>query len=222
MEYKIAPSLMCMDLLNIEQQIKILNKYSYAYHVDIIDGVYFKNFSFTFPFVKAIRGITNKIIDSHLMLDDPIYYIDEALGCGSDYITLHSEKVVNDIYRVSEKIHGKGKKLGIVLAPSVSVDSILEYIEVVDKITILTMDPGYSGGVFVPKTVDKIAKLDKLRKENNFKYMIDFDGAPYKETFPLYKKAGVDIYTLGSRGLFNLDSDLDIACQKAIENIKNA
>ena len=66
MEYKISPSLMCMDLLNIESQIKILNKYVYSYHIDIIDGVYFKNFSFTPPFMKAIRTITDKKLDAHV------------------------------------------------------------------------------------------------------------------------------------------------------------
>lgn len=222
MEYKISPSVMCMDLLNIEKQMKILNKYVYSYHIDIIDGVYFKNFSFTPPFMKAMRKVTDKRLDAHVMLTDPFYYLDEMIESGADCVSIHSEQLINESFRTAKFLHEKNKYFGVVLSPSVSVENLMMYIDQVDKITVMSEEPGFAGGDFIPSSIEKIRQLYDIRKEKNLNFMIEVDGVVNKEHFREYKDAGVDIYIVGSRGLFSLDDNLEKAVNMTLEQIAKA
>ena len=222
MKYKISPSLMCMDLLNIESQIKILDPYVYSYHVDIIDGVYFKNFSFTPPFMKAVRKVTSAKLDAHVMLVDPFYYLEEMVDCGADCVNIHSEKLINEAFRTSKFLHERNKEFGVVLCPEVCAETLLPYISEVDKITVMTEEPGFAGGDFIPGTLDKIKKLVKIRKERDLNFLIEVDGVVNKEHFREYKEAGVDVYIVGNRGLFSLHEDLDTAVKMTLKQIEEA
>jgi len=222
MKYRISPSLMCMDLLNIEKQIKILDNYVYSYHIDIIDGVYFKNFSFTPPFMKAIRKITNKKLDAHVMLIDPFYYLEEMIESGADCVSIHSEKLVNEAFRTSSFLHSKNKQFGVVLAPSVPISVLMPYISEVDKVTVMTEDPGFGGGDFIPSTLNKISELVKVRDKYGLNFLIEVDGVVNKDHFKEYKDLGVDIYIVGNRGLFNLNEDLETAVKITLKQIEEA
>lgn len=221
-KYRISPSLMCMDLLNIEKQIKILNEYVFSYHVDIIDGVYLKNFSFTPPFMKAIRTITDRRLDAHLMLIDPFYYLDEVMDSGADCVSIHSDQLVNEAFRTAKRLHDRNVDFGVVIAPSTPVEFILSYIDQVDKITVMTEEPGFAGGEFIPSTLDKIKRLVDIREEKGLEYLIEVDGVVNKDHYRQYKDAGVDVFIMGSRGLFSLDSDLEKAVTRALKDIDNA
>ena len=213
---------MCMDLLNIEDQIRTLDPYVFSYHVDIIDGMYFRNFSFTPPFMKAISRISGTRLDAHLMLVDPFYYLDEMIESGAGCVSIHSEQLVNEAFRTSKKLHDAGVDFGVVVAPSTPAESILEYIGEIDKVTVMTEEPGFAGGDFIPSTLEKIRKLVKIRKERNLKFLIEVDGVVNRDHFREYKDAGVDIYILGSRGLFSLSDDLEEAVKKALDDIESA
>lgn len=222
MKYKISPSLMCMDLLNIESQIKILNKYVYSYHIDIIDGVYFKNFSFTPPFMKAIRTITDKKLDAHVMLIDPFYYLKNMVESGADCVSIHSEKLVNEAYRTSSFLHKNNKEFGVVLSPASGVLTLLPYINEIDKVTVMSEEPGFAGGDFIPSCLNKIEELVKIREKHHLNFLIEVDGVVNKDHFKEYKDAGVDIYIVGNRGLFSLDEDLEKAVNITLEQIDKA
>lgn len=222
MEYKISPSLMCMDLLNIEKQIKILNKYVYSYHVDIIDGVYFKNFSFTPPFMRAIRTITDKKLDAHVMLIDPFYYLEEMVESGADCVSIHSEKLINEAFRTAKFLHDRNKDFGVVLSPEAKASDLEKYIEKVDKVTVMSEEPGFAGGEFIPGSLDTIKELVKIREEKKLNFLIEVDGVVNKDHFREYKDAGVDIYIVGNRGLFSLDDDLEKAVNITLEQIAKA
>ena len=222
MKYKISPSLMCFDLLNIESQMNILNKYVYSYHLDFIDGIYFKNFCITPPFIKAMRAKTDAKLDVHMMIVDPFYYMKELVDIGVDCISFHSEKLINEAYRTANYLHSNDVEFGVVIAPETTVESIIPYIDQVDKITVMTEEPGFGGGEYIPNAIKTIRRLCEIRDEYFLDFKIEVDGVVNKEHFKEYKDAGVDIYILGSRGLFNLDKDLDKAVNLAIKNIEEA
>ncbi len=222
MNIKLSPSLARMDLLNIEKQIKILNKYVFSYHVDLYDGIYVKQFGLTPPIMKEIRKITDHYLDAHVYFTDPFAYLDTLIDAGADYISIHSEKMVNEAYRAADHLHQKGKKIGTVLAPETPVDAILPYVECIDKVTVMTIYPGYAGARLIPQTVSKITELVRLRAEKGLSFLIDFDGAGDKEHVGLMKKAGTDLYVIGKQGLFALDDDLDRAAQLCLDYIEKA
>lgn len=222
MSIKLSPSLARMDLLNIEKQIKILNKYSFSYHIDLYDGVYVKQFGLTPPIMKEIRKITDCLLDAHVYFNDPFYYLDLLIECGADYISIHTDKLVNEAYRTADYLHDKGKKFGVVIAPETSIETIMPYIDVIDKITVMTIYPGYAGARYIPQTLQKIIDLKKLREKNNYHYLIDFDGASDPEHIKYFKEAGTDLYIIGKSGLFALDPDLDTAAKLCIEYIEKA
>lgn len=221
-DIKISPSLMCMDLLNIEKQIRILDRYSYSYHVDIIDGVYFRNFSFTPPFMKAISRVTKRRLDAHLMLVDPFIYLEEMVESGAGLVSIHSEQLVNEAFRTADYLHERNVGFGVVVSPATPAGMIEPYIEELDKITVMTEEPGFAGGRFIPKTLEKIREFVRIREEKGLDYLIEVDGVVNRDHFREYKDAGVDIFILGSRGLFSLSDDLDEAAKTAIQDIENA
>ena len=176
MDYIISPSVMCMDLMNLGEQIKTLNKHVSMYHVDFIDGVYLKNFSITLPFIAAMRKITDAALDIHVMLTDPFYYLDDMIEAGSTYLSFHSEMLMNEAFRTAHYLHKHGRKLGVVLVPGAPIEMIYPYISHLDKITVMMVDPGFSGGIFVPEALDTVRKLKELRKEKGYHYIVEADG----------------------------------------------
>lgn len=224
MNYQISPSVMCMDLMNLGEQITTLNKYVSMYHVDFIDGVYMKNFSITLPFIAAMRKITNCELDIHVMLTDPFYYLDDMIKAGSDILSFHSEMLMNEAFRTAHYLHQQGRKLGVVVAPGTPVEMIYPYIAHLDKITVLMVDPGFAGGIFVPEALDTIRKLKELKKEKGYHYIVEADGQCNERHFTDLKKAGVESYIVGS-GLFGLMEHgltLDEAYHQLVKNIDNA
>lgn len=217
---KFSPSLMCMDILNVQEQIEKLNKYADFYHIDIMDGHYVKNLSFSPHFVKSIRHITNVPLDCHLMVTNPSDYIDELIQAGANYICPHAETLNAIAFRSIYKIHDAGLKAGVVLNPETPIEYIKEYIHLLDKITIMTIDPGFVGQPFLKEMLKKIKALQELKKEYGYSYLIECDGSANKKTFKDLYQAGVEVFIIGNSGLFSLDNDIDIAWHKMKEIFK--
>ena len=135
------PSLMCMDLLNIKEQIEILNERADMYHVDIMDGHFVKNITLSPDFVKAIDKVVKIPMDCHLMVTDPDDYIESLAQAGAGYICPHAETINSDAFRIINKIRANGCKVGVVLNPATPLSYIQHYIHLVDKITIMSVDP---------------------------------------------------------------------------------
>ena len=153
-----APSLMCANFLDLRQQIEILNQRADIYHVDIMDGHYVPNFSLSPAFIEQVKKIASIPIDAHLMLDNPTDFIETVAKAGADYISPHAETINQEAFRIMKKIKSFGCKAGIVLNPATSLESIKYYMDQLDKITILTVDPVLLLAVFVlalPKTFAK-------------------------------------------------------------------
>ena len=212
------PSLMCMDLLNIKEQIEILNERADMYHVDIMDGHFVKNITLSPDFVKAISKVVKIPMDCHLMVTDPDDYIESLAKAGAGYICPHAETINSDAFRIINKIRANGCKVGVVLNPATPLAYIQHYIHLVDKITIMSVDPGFAGQPFIREMLGKIAEAKRLKEENGYKYIIEVDGSCNAGTFKELAEAGTECFIVGTSGLFNLDEDLTVAWDKMIEN----
>lgn len=124
---------------------------------------------------------------------------------------MHAEVLDGLAFRLIDQIHNANLKAGIVLNPETPIESIFPYIELLDKITIMTVDPGFAGQRFIEGTLDKIVALRNLREEKGYRYVIEMDGSSNRNSFKRIDAAGPDIYIVGRSGLFGLDEDIEKA-----------
>lgn len=219
---RFSPSLMCMDLTRFKEQITVLNEKAHFYHVDIMDGHFVKNLTLSPFFIKELKKISRLPIDAHLMVSNPIEFIDMTIQSGADYISVHAETIQADAFRIIQKIKEKGKKFGIVLNPATPLEVTKYYIHLVDQLTIMTVDPGFAGQKFIAEMLDKIKEAKKWKEENSYQYLITVDGSCNKNTFKQLVDAGAEVLILGSSGLFNLDTNIEKAWDIMIENFNEA
>ena len=216
------PSLMCMDLLNIKEQLQILNTRADFFHVDIMDGHYVKNITLSPDFCRAIRPVCRIPLDCHLMVTTPDDFIEPLAKAGAGYICPHAETINADAFRIVNKIHSLGCKVGVVLNPATPVSYIRHYIHLLDKVTVMTVDPGFAGQPFIREMLEKISELKALKEEKGYGYLIEVDGSCNERTFGDLAEAGTQVFIVGTSGLFNLDKDLETAWDKMMDNFNKA
>ncbi|MDW8563574.1 D-allulose 6-phosphate 3-epimerase [Staphylococcus shinii] len=219
---KFSPSLMTMDLDKFKDQITFLNKHVDSYHIDIMDGHFVPNITLSPWFIEQVKRISSVPISTHLMVTNPTQWIDQLIKIGSDYICVHAEVMNGIAYRLINQVHNANLKFGVVLNPETKIDVITPYIDLVDKITIMTVDPGFAGEKFIDNTLEKIRELRVLRNINNFGYLIEMDGSSNKNTFEKIQKAGPDIYILGRSGLFGLNESIEESWHEMLEDFNKA
>lgn len=217
-----SPSLMTMDLDKFNEQIKFLNNHVDSYHIDIMDGHYVPNITLSPWFIEQVKKISDVPISVHLMVTNPSFWVDELLKIETDYICVHAEVINGIAYRIINKIHEHNKKVGVVLNPETPIDVIKPYIQYLDKVTIMTVDPGFAGEKFIDETLEKIVELRKIRDKNQYNYLIEMDGSSNKKTFKKIQKANPDIYILGRSGLFGLDESISKAWEKMLRDFNQA
>lgn len=222
MQCKISPSLMCMDLINIKAQLSFLNQHADFLHVDIMDGHYVKNITLSACFIEQIKPHTSIPIDVHLMVEHPSDFIDQMANAGADYISPHAETINSNAFRIINHIHQLNKKVGIVINPATPVEYISQYIHLLDKITVMTVDPGYAGQPFIPEMLEKIKTLSELKQKNDFKFLIEVDGSCNINTYEKLLSAGAEVLVMGSSGLFKKNLSLEDAWQKMVIDINHA
>ena len=211
MRIQISPSLMCMNLMEIKQQLAVLNSRADFLHVDIMDGHYVKNITLSPFFIEQIRPHTPVAIDVHLMVEQPTDFIEAVAKAGADYICPHAETINRDAFRVINLIRSLGKKPGVVLNPATPVSFIHHYLHLLDKITVMTVDPGYAGQPFIPEMVEKIQELSALKRAHGHHYLIEIDGSCNQRTYRTLLEAGAEVLIVGTSGLFNVHDDLTTA-----------
>ena len=155
------------------------------------------------------------------MVTNPSQWIEQLIKIKSEYICIHAEVMNGIAFRLINQVHDANLKFGVVLNPETSINVIKPYIDLVDKITIMTVDPGFAGEKFIDSTLDKIRDLRNLRNTNNFDYLIEMDGSSNKNTFEKIQKVSPDIYILGRSGLFGLDENIENAWYKMLENFSS-
>jgi D-allulose-6-phosphate 3-epimerase len=221
MRYEFSPSLMCMDLLDIKNQINFFNSRADFLHIDIMDGHFVKNFSLFPDFIHTIKEIAEIPIDAHLMVEDPECFLDVFAKSGADYITVHAETIKTNAFSIIDKIKRLGCKIGIALNPETALSDIDIYSHLIDKITFLTVDPGFSGQRFIPEVLDKITHARQNKVQNKLKYLLEVDGSCNQKSYKCLAEAGAEVFVVGYSGLFNLDKDIGNAWDKMMFNFNS-
>lgn len=211
MSYKFSPSLMCMNLMDIKHQVDVLNQRADMVHVDIMDGHFVKNITLSPFFIEQLRKDLTIPIDVHLMVEKPADFIQTIIDAGADYITPHAEVIGNDAFRIIDQIKSAGRKVGVALNPATPLSFIKEYIHLLDKITIMSVDPGFAGQKFITEMLDKIREAKRLKAEFGYNYLVEIDGSCNVKTFKTIESAGTEVFIVGTSGLFSLDPDLNKA-----------
>ena len=199
----LAPSLLASDFSNLESEIKkiYMNGKGCKYlHLDVMDGVFVKNISFGIPVIASIRKVCDIFFDAHLMIVNPIRYIREFALAGSDSITFHYEACDNsrEISETIDLIKSYDKKCAISIKPDTPVDVLPPYLDKLDMVLVMSVEPGFGGQPFINKCMDKIRELNKIRSENNYNFIIEVDGGVNFENAKEIKDSGADIIVAGS------------------------
>lgn len=205
----ISPSMLSCDFAKIGEQTEIISRCGAdMIHLDVMDGVFVPNITFGAPVIKAIRKCSDKIFDVHLMIKDPIKYIDDFKDAGADLITFHLESD-SDAEKTIDKIHSLSMKAGISIKPATPADAVFPLLDKLDAVLVMTVEPGFGGQKFMADMLPKIKAIKKEIDHRNLDVIIQADGGIDKSNVKLLYDAGVRCFAVGS-SVFNSD-DWDVA-----------
>ncbi len=215
MSHLIAPSLLAADFTQLHKEAEMLNQ-SLAdwYHLDVMDGRFVPNISFGQMFIKFFRSLTDKILDVHLMIEEPERYVDSFREAGADLISVHVE-ATKHAHRVIQQIKESGAKAGIALNPHTPISSIENILEDVDMIVLMSVNPGFGGQKFIYNTIKKVAELKSMLIERNLNPHIEIDGGVGLQNAEKLLQAGANVLVAGS-SVFKSEKPTE-----TIERLKN-
>lgn len=194
----VAPSLLSANFLNLEKDIEMLNRSEADWiHLDIMDGVFVPNISFGFAVTNLLKKITNKTLDTHLMIVQPEKFINEVKETGSTYMNVHYEAATH-LHRVVQEIRNHGMKPAVTLNPHTPVSILEDIISDLDMVLLMSVNPGYGGQKFIMNTLKKVSQLKELILQRNSTALIEVDGGVNLETGKLLVAAGADVLVAGS------------------------
>lgn len=198
MSIKVSPSILAADFANLSEECSKIDKSNADwFHLDIMDGLFVPNISFGMPVVKTIRQLTKKPLDVHLMIVQPERYITEFINLGSNIITVHIE-ATNNLNQIINKIHESSLKSGIAINPQTPISDLKEYINKVDLICLMGVNPGFAGQKFIESTHERLQELKNLIISSGSSALIEVDGGVNKENYQQLKSNGADVLVAGS------------------------
>jgi len=198
MTHLVAPSLLAADFANLAGEVEMLNDSVADWvHLDIMDGVFVPNISFGFPVVEAVRDLTSKPLDVHLMIIDPDKYLERFRDAGASNLTVHYE-VCDNLHRTVTEIRRLGMKAGVTLNPHSPVMLLKDILPYIDMVLLMTVNPGYGGQTFIPGSINKIGELRSMIDEGGYDVLIEVDGGVDLQNAPVLVHAGVDVLVAGN------------------------
>lgn len=212
----IAPSLLSANFLHLEKDCQMLNE-SQAdwFHLDVMDGRFVPNISFGLPVISHIRKATNKVCDVHLMIEEPEKYTQAFKEAGADILTVHIE-ACHHLHRNIQQIKALGMKAGVAVNPHTSVDLLKDIIADVDVVCLMSVNPGFGGQSFIPRTIEKIKQLKAIINQASSNCLIEIDGGVTLENANEILAAGADVLVAGNTVFKSADPKATIAALKAL------
>jgi len=195
---KFSPSILTADFVHLGDAITELdNAKTDMFHLDVMDGLFVPNISIGIPVVDSIRKATDTILDVHLMIDRPHRYIEQFAKAGADIIGFHIE-AGSDIDETIDLIHSFGKKTCLTIKPKTPADAVFPYLEKLDMVLVMSVEPGFGGQAFMPESLPKITAIREKANELGLNIDIEVDGGINLETAPKAVQAGANVLVTGN------------------------
>lgn len=205
MNYVLAPSILAADFKNLGEEMKKTEENGAGYiHFDVMDGMFVPSISFGMPVLKSIHNATNQFMDAHLMVQEPIRYVEAFKEAGADLVTVHLEACEN-VEETISKIRECGMKVGLSICPETSEKEVEHLLSKVDMLLVMSVHPGFGGQKFIPESLDKIRAIRKMITEQELNVDIQVDGGIYLTNVREVLDAGANIIVAGS-AVFNGDA----------------
>ena len=197
----VAPSILAADFKKLGEEIALVESLGAEYlHFDVMDGHFVPNISFGVPVLESISKCHQMINDVHIMISEPKKYIEKFANAGADIITFHYEACEDqdEVQDVIDMIHSFGLKAGLSIKPNTPVEVVQPFLEDLELVLVMSVEPGFGGQSFIPESLDKISYLRKLIDLNGYLCLIEVDGGINEKTAKLCREAGVNILVAGS------------------------
>jgi len=191
----ISPSILSADFAVFAQELATIDKAD-MFHIDVMDGVFVPNISFGMPIIASVRGRFDNVFDVHLMIKDPLPYVEDFKKAGADLITVHYE--AENAEASLRKIRELGLKAGLSVKPATPISEIEYLLPLCDLVLVMTVEPGFGGQKLMPDCLEKGEQLKKLRDEKGYSYIIQADGGINFTNAPILAEKGFDCLVMGS------------------------
>ena len=195
----ISPSILAADFARLGDDVSDVQSRGIDYlHIDVMDGAFVPNISFGPDVMKSLNGIASVPYDVHLMIEDPDRYIEKFVTDNTEFITVHYEACTDHLAQTIEHIHSLGIKAGVSIKPGTSPEVLDDYLEDIDLILVMSVEPGFGGQKFMDNSLPKISYYSKKKSENGYSYLIEVDGGIGPANANLVTDAGVEVIVAGS------------------------